>query len=40
MIACANSIWAFMDLEKEDRAGPSPEYIEPYGVRQAAGHAL
>ena len=32
MIACANSIWAFMDLEKGRPCRPSPEYIEPYGV--------
>ena len=29
-IACANSIWVFMDLEKGRPARPTPEHIEPY----------
>ena len=32
MIACANSIWAFMDLEKGRPCRPTPEHIEPYGA--------
>ena len=31
-IACANSIWVFMDLEKGRPARPTPEHIEPYGT--------
>ena len=31
-IACANSIWVFMDLEKGRPARPTPEYIDPYGT--------
>lgn len=31
-IACANSIWVFMDLEKGRPSKPSAEYIEPYGI--------
>ena len=32
LIARANSIWVFMDLEKGRPARPSAEYIEPYGT--------
>ena len=31
-IACANSIWVFMDLEKGRPARPQAEHIEPYGI--------
>lgn len=31
-IACANSVWVFMDLEKGRPARPSAEHIEPYGT--------
>ena len=31
-IACANSIWVFMDLEKGRPVRPSAEHIEPYGT--------
>ena len=31
-IACANSIWVFMDLEKGRPARPDKEDIEPYGT--------
>lgn len=31
-IVCANSIWAFMDLEKGRPARPGAEHIEPYGT--------
>ena len=31
-IACANSIWVFMDLEKGRPARPAAENIEPYGT--------
>lgn len=31
-IACANSIWVFMDLEKGRPARPTTEHIEPYGT--------
>ena len=31
-IACANSIWVFMDLEKGRPARPGAEHIEPYGI--------
>ncbi len=31
-IACANSIWVFMDLEKARPARPSEEDIAPYGL--------
>lgn len=31
-IACANSIWVFMDLEKGRPSRPAPEYIAPYGT--------
>lgn len=31
-IACANSIWVFMDLEKGRPVRPPAEYIEPYGT--------
>lgn len=31
-LACANSIWVFMDLAKGRPARPAPEYIEPYGT--------
>ena len=31
-IACANSIWVFMDLEKGRPSRPTPEHIEPYGT--------
>lgn len=31
-IACANSIWVFMDLEKGRPVRPEPEHIEPYGT--------
>lgn len=31
-IACANSIWVFMDVEKGRPCRPAPEYIEPYGT--------
>ena len=31
-IACANSIWVFMDLEKGRPARPCAEHIEPYGI--------
>ena len=32
MIARANSIWVFMDLEKGRPARPTAEHIEPYGT--------
>lgn len=32
MIACANSIWVFMDLEKRRPARPTAEHIAPYGI--------
>ncbi len=31
-IACANSIWVFMDLEKGRPCRPAPEHIDPYGM--------
>ncbi len=31
-IACANSIWVFMDLEKGRPERPCAEHIEPYGI--------
>ncbi len=31
-IACANSIWAFMDLEKGRPCRPKPEWIHAYGT--------
>ena len=31
-IACANSIWVFMDLEKGRPCRPKPEWIEGYGT--------
>lgn len=31
-IACANSIWVFMDLEKGRPTRPAKEHIEPYGT--------
>lgn len=31
-IACANSIWVFMDLEKGRPVRPAPEHIAPYGT--------
>lgn len=31
-IACANSIWVFMDLEKGRPARPTAEHIGPYGT--------
>ena len=33
-IACANSIWVFMDLEKGRPARPSEEHIRPYGTEE------
>ena len=33
-IACANSIWVFMDLEKGRPARPAPEYIDAYGIEE------
>lgn len=33
-IACANSIWVFMDLEKGRPARPDKEDIEPYGTEE------
>ena len=32
MIARANSIWVFMDLEKDRPSRPTAEHIEPYGT--------
>lgn len=32
MAACANSLWAFMDLEKGRPVRPDPAQIEPYGI--------
>lgn len=31
-IACANSVWVFMDLEKGRPARPTVEHIDPYGT--------
>ncbi len=33
-LACANSIWVFMDLEKGRPTRPAKEYIEPYGTEE------
>lgn len=33
-IACANSIWVFMDLEKGRPTRPAKEHIEPYGTEE------
>lgn len=33
-IACANSIWVFMDLEKGRPVRPEEEYILPYGTEE------
>lgn len=33
-IACANSIWVFMDLEKRRPCRPAEEDIAPYGVNE------
>ena len=33
-IACANSIWVFMDLEKGRPARPAPEYIDASGTEE------
>lgn len=33
-IACANSIWVFMDMEKGRPARPGNEDIEPYGTEE------
>mgnify|MGYP005784598733 FL=1 len=33
-IACANSIWVFMDLEKGRPAKPGADDIEPYGTEE------
>ena len=33
-IACANSIWVFMDLEKGRPCRPAEEDIAPYGVNE------
>lgn len=33
-IACANSIWVFMDLEKGRPARPDAQYIDAYGTGQ------
>lgn len=33
-IACANSIWVFMDLEKGRPVRPTPEHIDPYGTQE------
>ena len=33
-IACANSIWVFMDLGKGRPARPSEEHIRPYGTEK------
>lgn len=33
-LACANSIWVFMDLEKGRPTRPEKEHIEPYGTEE------
>ena len=33
-VACANSIWVFMDMEKGRPARPEPEDIEAYGIAE------
>lgn len=33
-IACANSIWVFMDMEKGRPCRPAPEYSEKYGTSE------
>lgn len=33
-IACANSIWVFMDLEKGRPVRPTAEYVQSYGTHQ------
>ena len=33
-LACANSIWVFMDLEKGRPTRPAKEHIEPYGTEE------
>lgn len=33
-VACANSLWVFMDVEKGRPTRPSAEDIEPYGVEK------
>ena len=33
-VACANSIWVFMDLEKGRPVRPSAEHIDPYGTAE------
>ncbi len=33
-VACANSIWVFMDMEKGRPARPKPEDIEAYGIAE------
>lgn len=34
MTACANSLWAFMDLEKGRPVRPEAAHIDPYGVHE------
>ena len=34
IVACANSLWAFMDLKKGRPVRPEVEHIDPYGVHE------